>query len=235
GSIENDIEYATIKNATIGVLVEGNQAEVTDKLTIANSQIYNSSAFGILGRATSITAENVVLNNSGQSSVALTAGGDYNFTHCTIANYWNNSFREFPALLVNDFLQREDGSFETNPLTAANFNNCIIYGNDNPEFLLEDLGEVFNFKFNNCLLRFDNSTLEDTQNYMFDNTTFYEGNVFNEDPDFQDPFLNLMRIGENSDAIGIGSDSFIIMNDILGATRMSPPDAGAYNSTIFED
>ncbi|WP_299524026.1 right-handed parallel beta-helix repeat-containing protein [Winogradskyella sp.] len=235
GSMDNTINYATIKNATIGVLSEGNQDATNDKLTITNSQIYNSSAFGILGRATSITAENLVINNSGQSSFAGTFGGKYNFTHCTIANYWNNSFRQFPSLLLNDFIVDENNTVFTNDLTEANFNNCIIYGNDNPEFLLEDEGAVFNYKFNNCLLRFDNTNLSGTGNYMFNDTMFYEGNFFNIDPDFEDPFENLMRIGQDSGANGIGSPDFIISTDILGETRTSPPDAGAYISTTFED
>jgi hypothetical protein len=45
GSLNNTINYATIKNATIGILSEGNQAAVNDKLTITNSQIYNASSF----------------------------------------------------------------------------------------------------------------------------------------------------------------------------------------------
>ncbi len=235
GSMDNTINYATIKNATIGVLSEGDQDAVMDKLTITNSQVYNSSAFGILGRATSITAENIVINNSGQSSFAGTFGGKYNFTHCTIANYWNSSFRQFPSLLLNDFVVDEENTIFTNDLTEANFNNCIIYGNDNPEFLLENEGAVFNFKFNNCLLRFDNNQLEGTGNYVFSDPLFYEGNIFNTDPDFEDPFENLMRIGQDSGANAIGSPDFLIPNDIQGATRLSPPDAGAYNSTIFED
>jgi hypothetical protein len=159
GSVNNTINYATIKNATIGVLSEGNQAAANDKLTISNSQIFNASSFGILGRATSITAENVVINNCGQSSFAGTFGGKYNFTHCTIANYWNNSFRQFPALLLNDFIVDDTNTIFTNPLSEANFNNCIVYGNDNPEFLLENEGDVFNFKFTNCLLRFSSNNL----------------------------------------------------------------------------
>jgi len=235
GSMDNTVNYATIKNATIGILSEGNQNATNDKLSISNSQIYNSSAFGILGRATSITGENLVINNSGQSSFAGTFGGKYNFTHCTIANYWNNSFRQFPSVLLNDFIVDETNTVFTNDLTEANFNNCIIYGNDNPEFLLENEGAVFNFKFTNCLLRFDNNNLEDTPNYEFDNPTFYEGNVFNSDPDFEAPFENLMRIGPNSGANGIGSPAFIIATDLLGETRTSPPDAGAYVNTVFED
>ena len=92
GSTDNVINYATIKNGTIGVLCDGNQQDPT-KLEINNSQVYNQSNFGILGRATSIIAENIVINNIGLSSFAGTVGGNYNVTHSTIANYWTSSFR----------------------------------------------------------------------------------------------------------------------------------------------
>lgn len=235
GSENNTINYATIKNATIGVLSEGDQDAPNDKLTIRNSQIYNVSSFGILGRATSIKAENVVINNAGQSSFAGTFGGKYNFTHCTIANYWNNSFRQFPALLLNDFIVDENNAVFTNSLTEANFNNCIIYGNDNPEFLLENEGEVFNYKFTNCLLRFDNNNLQGNGNYVFDDETFYVDNVFNETPDFENSSNNMMRIGNDSEAIGIGNAAFSVLNDILGSPRSGAIDVGAYNHTTFED
>lgn len=236
GSENNTINYATIKNGTIGILAEGGQSAVNDKLTITNSQIYNFSSFGILGRATSITAENIITNNCGQSSVAATYGGKYNFTHCTIANYWNNSFRDYPALLLNDYVVDEDNTVFTNDLTEANFNNCIIYGNDNPEFTLESAGSVFNYKFNNCLLRFNNDTLAGTELYDFDDDSFYQNNVFNEDPDFEDAFENLMQIGESSGAININTTTFGVDNDILGNSRTSNSiDAGAYIFTSFED
>ena len=238
GSANNTINHTTIKNATIGIIAEGNQDATNDKLTITNSQVYNASSFGILGRATSITAKNVVINNCGQSSFAGTFGGKYNFTHCTIANYWNSSFRQFPALLLNDFVLDENGIPIVNDLTEANFNNCIIYGNDNPEFLLENEGDIFNYKFTNCLLRFDNDNLENTGNYLFDDTDFYVENLFNQDPDFENAFVNLMRIGADSGANGLGSIDFIsdVPNDILGISRNVPePDCGAYENTIFED
>src|SRR5690606_6285301 len=158
GSVENEINFATIKNATVGLLVEGNPDAVVDKLTITNSKLYNHSNFGILGRATSITAENVVINKAGQSSFAATYGGKYNFSHCTIANYWNNSLRVFPSVLLNNYVIDENETIYTNDLVEANFNNCIIYGNYNPEVILEEEnGSVFNFKFTNCLIRFQNT------------------------------------------------------------------------------
>ncbi|BAO77688.1 right-handed parallel beta-helix repeat-containing protein [Winogradskyella sp. PG-2] len=236
GSANNTIEYATIKNATIGILSEGNQAATNDKLTITNSQIYNTSSFGILGRATSITAENTVINNCGQSSFAGTVGGKYNFTHCTIANYWNNSFRQFPAVLLNDYVEDAEGITTLNDLTEASFNNCIIYGNDNPEIFLDDRGPVFSYKFTNCLIRFDDENLEGTGNYVFDNTMFYDGNSFNVDPDFEDGFENLMRIGEDSGANRLAFSLIPSGSDILGVNRDSAePDCGAYESITFED
>ena len=237
GSLNNTINHATIKNATIGVLVEGNDNLPNTKLSITNSQIYNSSAFGLLGRATSITAENLVINNSGQSSFAGTVGGKYNFTHCTIANYWNNSFRQFPSVLLNDFVQTDATTIVTNPLTEANFNNCIIYGNDNTEFILDQQGADFNYKFTNCLIRFNNNALENTSPYDFSNTLFYENNSFNEDPDFKRPFENQLQIGENSGANGIANTLFSsqVPLDLLGTSRTAIPDAGAYESVVFDD
>lgn len=237
GSVNNTFNYATIKNATIGILADGNQNAVSNKLTVTNSQIYNSSAFGILGRATSILGENVVFNTSGQSSFAGTFGGRYNLTHCTIANYWNNSIRQFPALLINDFVLDENNMVTTNPVEEANFTNCIVYGNSRIEFLLENEGEDFNYKFTNCLLQFNSNNLEGTGNYQFEDPIFYEGNVFNEDPAFESPLDdNLLRISDDSGGNGIALPLNPVGTDILGITRSTEPDAGAYESvTAFEE
>ena len=209
-------------------------------MTIRNSKIYNSSNFGILGRSTSITAENVVLNNAGQSAFAGTYGGTYNFIHSTIANYWSHSFRQFPALYLNNFLILEDDTVMTNPLTAANFTNCIIYGNDNPEFLVEhEDGTALNFKFTNCLIRFQdtNNKFGSDPNYNFDNSALYENIVLNKDPDFQDISKNKLYIGQESAAINvIGNNPFSnsVPLDLLNVNRTAMPDLGAYQHISFE-
>ena len=236
GSTNNSINHTTIKNATVGIVSDGNQDDPT-KLVITNSQIYNSSNFGILGRGSSISAENIVLNNSGVSSFAGTYGGNYNFAHSTIANYWSNSFRQFPALLLNNFIVDAENTVYTNPLESANFTNCIIYGNDNPELLLEkEPSEVFNFKFTNSLLYFDDPTdfYSDDQ-YDFTNTEYYENVSFNNDPLFLDPSLNQLNIPLGSPAEGAGVSSGNLNVDITNTPRTSPPDLGAYNAIEFED
>ena len=236
GSTNNRINNATIKNGTVGILSDGNQDDPT-KLTLTNSQIYNSSNFGILGRATSIDAENVVLNNSGFSSFAGTYGGNYNLIHCTIANYWSKSFRQFPALLLNNFIVDSENTVFTNPLETANFTNCIIYGNDNPELLLEKApSDVFNFKFTNSLILFDDPTgFYSESQYDFSNTDHFENVLFNNDPEFLDPYKNQLNIpfGSPAEAAGILSGNLNV--DLTNTPRSSPPDLGAYNATEFED
>lgn len=238
-SVNNVINHATIKNATVAILSDGNANAANTKLTITNSQIYNSSNFGILARNTSITGENLVINNSGQTSLAATVGGKYNFTHCTIANYWDNSFRQFPALLVNNFIQDEDGTTFLSDLTEANFNNCIIYGNDNPEFIIDEVEDdavAFNFKFTNCLVRFnDNNNNFSGDNYDFDNLVNYENVIFNEEPDFRAPYDNDLIIGEESEANNQGNLIFSnqVPTDILGINRTVSPDLGAYQHITF--
>ena len=241
GSVDNSINYATIKNALVGILCDGNPDAVNDKLTITNSQIYNSGSFGILGRNTSIRAENVVLNNAGQSSFAGTLGGTYNVTHSTIANYWNNGFRQFPALLLNNFVLDEENTAIIADLDEANFNNCIIYGNDNPEILLDEIEDeavAFNFKFTNCLIRFeDNNNNFTGPNYNLSDTNHYEGTIFNADPHFKDPGTNQLIIGEESAGINQGNTTFSdqVPYDILNVDRTNTPDLGAYQHIIFPE
>ena len=236
GSTENVINYATIKNGTIGVLSDGNQQDPT-KLEINNSQVYNQSNFGILGRATSIIAENIVINNSGLSSFAGTVGGNYNVTHSTIANYWTSSFRQYPALLLNNFIVDSENTVTTNPLVAANFTNCIIYGNDSPELFLENKNsDDFNFKFTNSLIYFDDPNGNfSSPEYDFSDTTLYENVIFNNNPQFLDPFNNKLNIPFGSPAEGAGIFSGNSTKDITNTTRNSPPDLGPYNAIEFED
>ncbi|WP_299386224.1 hypothetical protein [uncultured Lacinutrix sp.] len=238
-SINNTINHATIKNGTVGILIDGNADTALPKLTITNSQLYNFSNYGILARNTSITAENLVVNNAGQSSVALTQGGKYNFTHSTIANYWNNSFRQFPALLVNNFFVDTNNITNVTVFTEANFNNSIIYGNDNPEFILDEVTDpavTFNFKFTNCLVKFeDSSSSPSGDNYDFNDTTHYENIIRNQEPDFRAPFNNDLLIGNDSAANAEGNTIFSsqVPLDILGVNRTTSSDLGAYQHITF--
>ena len=244
GSSGNIIDNAIIKNNTIGILVDsvGSLAEPTLKLY--NTQIYNTSTFGILGRTANIKGENVVIGNNGMSSLACTIGGTYDFTHSTFANYWNSSIRLFPTLWVNNFLKfnNPDGSEEilTRDLIAANFTNCIIDGNQNIEMILEEeMGAAFNYNFKNSMIKFDdiNGNYSDNPLYDFNDTSHYQDIILNGETDFKNVENNELIIGQNSDAIDKANRnaSLQVPFDILNVNRVSNPDIGAYQHIIFEE
>ena len=233
GSTNNYFNHTIIKNGTIGLLSDGN-ANDSNKLLLENTQLYNHSNFGILARASSVRGENLVINNVGQSSFAGTVGGNYSFTHSTFANYWNNSFRQFPTILLNNFVVDSDNNTMTNPLESATFTNCIIYGSNNNELLLDQAqGADFNFYFDHCLLRYENSATNLGANYDFQNIQLYNSLISNANPLFENPSHNKLRIPNNSPANGVGIVSGLLTQDILGVSRGIMPDLGAYESQDF--
>jgi len=244
GSKDHSINNAIIKNNTIGILMDsiGSLAEPTLKLY--NTQIYNTSSFGILGRTANIIGDNVVIGNNGMSSLACTIGGTYNFTHSTFANYWNRSIRQFPTLWVNNFLEFNNsdgtGSILARDLIEANFTNCIIDGNQNIEMILEqDMGAEFNYNFENCMIKFDdlNGNYSDDPLFDFNDTSHYQDIILNGETDLKNPETNELIIGQNSDAIDKAdrNASLRVPFDILDVNRVSNPDIGAYQHIIFEE
>ncbi|WP_457618260.1 hypothetical protein [Lutibacter sp.] len=241
GSKNHNINYAIIKNASAGIIIDSIGSNSTPTLTIKNTQIYNSSNFGILARETNIKGENLVINNSGQSSLACIIGGTYNFTHSTFVNFWNNSLRQYPTVLINNFFTYTENNtqiIETRDLNAANFTNCIIDGNNNIELVIDKVeGAVFNYYFKNNLLKFDdlNNSYIDITEYNFEDTNYYLDNILNGNPDFKSPIDNDLIIGENSDANQKANTQGTLQapNDILGVLRDIPADIGAYQHIIF--
>lgn len=241
GSKNNEINHAIIKNNVIGILVDSISG--TDPtLKILNAEIYNSSNYGILGRETNIEGNNLVIGNAGQCSLAGTIGGSYNFTHSTFANYWNNSIRSFPAVLINNFFIYEDNTgqeiLETRVLNEVNFTNCIIDGNNNIDFLIDyfDDGTTPNYNISNCLIQFNdiNELYTDFTIMDFEDTSHYQNIILNGNLDFKNLNNSEFIIGENSDAINKASTSIFTL-DLLGIDRTNSPDIGAYQHINIEN
>ena len=230
GSTNHKVNHLTIKNATIGLLIQNNDETTVD---IKNTQIYNCSNYGVLAQTAKINGENMVINNAGQASLACTYGGDYKFTHCTFNNNWNSSSQV--SVLVNNYIL---GAIpEAKPLTAATFNNCIIYGSYlNEMFLNKKSGAAFEYQFNNCLLKFDNTSNQYTNNpeYQFNtDPNHYNNIILNKDPKFLNVSQNKFNIEETSAAFAKGDAAYLIPLDIMGKTRTLPPDLGAYQNKLF--
>jgi len=218
GSLNNEIDYAIIKNGNIGI-----QAEVLPpiayprKLKITNTVIKNMSGMGLFTRFFDIDANNLLVNNCGTYTLALTYGGTYSFKHCTFANYWREDNRKTTSVLINNF----DG---TNSYSLDNlyFGNCILYGDKENEILFEQGGsEPFNYLFEYSLLRTTNAT-SDASHYM--------GVFVNADPGFVDPSKEDYKL--KSDAFSRDKGKISIAQDVPldleGNSRISTPDLGVY-------
>jgi len=218
GSIDNEINYAIIRNGNIGIHAD-TVANNNPTVKISNTIIENMSSIGILGQGANITATNTVIRKCGQYAVACNIGGTYNFTHCTFANYWDYNHRNTPSILLNNYYEGADGNIYVRNLNAANFTNCIIDGNLSTEvsFQEQELG-TFNYTFDHCLIKLDPTISTDN--------THYQNTVINESPEFVNNTESDFHLTESSPAIDAGEITSTL-DDIEGNPRNNA-DIGAY-------
>ena len=226
GSINNEINYAVIRNGFIGLQAETLQEPMGNQLILTNTIIENMSGIGILGRYYAITGINNVVANCGQLGILL-QGGVYDFRQCTFANYFKDGIRQDPNFaMTNYYLDPNDVLYIYN--LDAYFGNNIIYGNKSEEMLIDsDEQGDFNYTFDHCLLK--------TEMNISDEELF-PGSIKNQDPIFADVDNNNLALDSLSPGIDMGSVDVIntsplpaiIDKDILGVSRISSPDMGAY-------
>lgn len=230
GSSDNSINYLTLKNATIGLFVEGDGLLESPTLTIQNAQIYNNASINLWAKTAFINAQNLVLGNSGRTSLYCYLGGKYSFKHCTIANYWSDSFRLGAALEIDNF-----NSNQSADLLQADFINCIIDGNSFLEIALasNELNS-FSYAFKNCALKFrdESNIFNGNPLYDFENTSRYNQILLNKNLNFLNTQENDFRIDSDSEASNKAdiNTALSIPFDILGIDRTTSPSIGAYQT-----
>jgi len=223
-SKNNQINWAIIKDGSIGIQVDTFPNGTTPTLIMSNTKILNMSAACLYGQGSKIRANNCVFANAGQYTTALTIGGNYSFWHCTFANYWNGGTRQTPSILINNWYKDIYKVPHSRSLDSAYFGNCIIYGNLVNELALDSaFGASFNYKFDHCLIRTDQST---------SNGYHYETVYVNSDPSFADVVKNDYKLNASSSAINKGKVSIgaTYSTDLKGDSRTvdAAPDLGAY-------
>ena len=227
------IKYTDIENGIVGIVVDstGNSEYA---LTLENSSINNMGQSSLISRGGSVKAINSSFGNASQESVALTSGGKYQFTHCTLANYWSQTIRNTPCLLLNNIASDKDGNPLEANLVQAEFQNCIIYGKEgNGNTASADEIEIntngasaLNYLFNNCLIE---SKKFNSQSPLFTNT------IFNQSPSFSLPDIGNFILNSDSPAIDTADVNFTVALDINGETRDAKPDIGAYEYFLIEE
>ena len=249
GSTNHEFQHVTIKNATVGLYITGNTNfnNSNPDVQLRNTQIYNCSNMGILSLTGYLSAENTVINNAGQASLACNYGGKYFFNHCTFNNSWPSSQQVAVSISNND--ERFDPISQD--LVQANFHNCIIHGTNSISMLLNSNESAqFNFLFDHCLIRFNNinNRFSNDPLYQFETDALRYSNCliatsFNiNNPQFSDPSNNNFNIDKTESAAIEQSNtifSSLIPFDLNQQPRPTSPatqsDLGAYQGIEFEE
>jgi len=236
GSRGNLFNYTNIKNANIGLQVGTIEDEGFASLELTNSKIENMAYAGLFALKSKIWGYNNVIANCGFYAAALLVGGEYEFSHTTIANYWggySSRARKTASLVLSNTLviDKADGSSVTytGDLTKAYFGNSIIYGNNPVEIELgKNEEKTFNYFFDHCIVQMPDTFNTANRDH---HRNVWKGPEF--DPLFLDPYKEFnYSLDTLSAAKDIGSVDIakLFPMDILNKDRLSDdgPDLGAY-------
>ena len=217
GSINNEINCTTIKDAEIGVRVDSLPINGMPNLIMRRVKIKNMLYSGILGITAVIRGENLLVFNCGQNNCFQTIlGGDYQFSNCTFANYSNTVINhQEPSVYLSNYYAVDNVIYGLAACNAV-FNNCIIWGGLEQEISLDFLGTaVGNATFNSCCIKSD-STLQ--------------GSWFKNDPLFINFSEDDYHLSSGSPCINSGTDITGINIDLDGNSRI----AGSYDIGAYE-
>jgi hypothetical protein len=218
----NQLQYTQIKNSIIGV-----RADSLAALKLDNCVISNVGSSAVIGQHSTISATNCLFHSCGSFVVALTFGGNYDFTYCTMANFEGSD----ESLILTDF-NCYDQFCEVSKINKMNadFQNCIVSGGNADEIAISRRGNVeadFQYNFDHCAFRIE-KLLEADQTPMFLTNTkdcvSIKGidKVFNE-PNMQDFSLDTMSV-----LLGKGVLVPSISIDLIAKQRKVQPDMGCY-------
>jgi len=236
GSHGNVFNYTTIKNANIGLQVGTIENEGYATLELSNTKIENMAYAGLFALKSKISGYNNVIANCGFYAAALLVGGEYEFYHTTIANYWGgytSRARKTASLVLSNALVIEsaDGSkvTHTGDLEKAFFGNSIIYGNNQMEIELgKNEEKAFNYYFDHCIIQVPDTFNTSAKDHY---KNVWKGEEYN--PLFVDPYDDYnYALDTLSAAKDIGNPDYakLFPTDILKKDRLSDdgPDLGAY-------
>ncbi|MCU4163016.1 hypothetical protein [Carboxylicivirga caseinilyticus] len=231
GSGQSSFNNAIIRNGLMGILVDS-VGESESPVEIHNTKIEHISTFGLLAESSVINMSNSVIGNCGNSSVALTVGGEYEFSHCTFATTDYPYGRNGKCVFLNNYYKDDNGNVQIIPLKKANFNNCIIYGSDSVElgtdfeYTEEEIPEAdVKYKFDHTLLKLNAS-------YDISNKNFFDNIITDKEPNFVDAKTYNYQLDTLSPAKDFGREAIAkqFPLDLLNMSRLEDggPDLGAY-------
>ncbi|MGV6860983.1 MAG: choice-of-anchor Q domain-containing protein [Putridiphycobacter sp.] len=213
-----NIDYAVIKNGSVGLQVDTTSSATT--LNLSNTIIDNNDFNNLLINAgANVLVENCVFGKSGGTSVFLFAGGTSNFNNCSFVNYWTGS-RGGPAFALRNWYELENGTIIEKDVNST-IQNSVIYGNSDEEFVIDSIADgtaIFNVNVSDAVIK---------RNEIY-NYSYLTNVIWNTDPLFVDITLNDFHVNTGSPLIDNGNSSTATSSSIDGISRGTSPDIGAY-------
>lgn len=220
-SYDNHLAYADIHGGSFGIRCDSSRTDRT-KLTLESSVIRQVSGNGLELTSCQAVIGNCEISNAGNNCVSL-LGGDYTFTHCTLANYFSWNVRKGAALQICNEWNGTDY-----PLFSAIFRNCIIAGSSTDEIdgrRSKNENTAFNYYFSHSLIH---SVKEENDRII--------NVIWRKDDNFvlMDSRTQAYNFAleEKSEAINLGNkeDADAYPTDRNGRSRLQDkaPDAGCY-------
>ena len=215
GSEDNLLDYTIIENAITGITIGNPDEDILADLTLKHSIIRNSSQMGLAAYSSDVVGENLLIMNSGSSSLFNAAGGFYHYNHCTFVNTPNSFYSSDPTTIFTNHLTLSDQSKISENLYLT-LQNSIIWGsNDNDLLFSNDEQTGWSSSVHHNLIH-SNTALNN-------NFTFFDSLISL----FVDIENYNYELDSGSVAIGLGQNS-PVEDDLLGRKRDDQPDLGAY-------
>ena len=200
--------------------------------TIKNSFIHTFQEYGIYAVASTVTANNLVMNNCGESAIGIFKGGNHSYTHATIANYSGTmgSLNRLGIFATNEW-KNDNGQTEQGALQNVNILNSIVYSDrDNSINFEQTPGQQFQYLIQNSSIKYAGAS---GAGFTFDNNPMNViQSIKNEDPKFVNYFVAQMNLRVKADSPARNKGATVIAAtvpiDIVGVTRTTSPTLGAY-------
>lgn len=229
-SYDNTMEYTDLHSAFNGVLVDSSDVART-KLVLANSTVHNCQGYALYIANSKVAVENCQLSNALNNCLAVD-GGDVTVNNSTLAQFYPFDSNRASAL---------NFSAQKHPLLNFVCRNTLVTGYSADEMMdVKPVSEdedtqvnVFNYQFENCVIRTPEVTDEEELPHFVD-VTFEENE--NADSVYTNHFVKVdgdqqdydFRLAKTSVAIGRANPATATPVDRNGLPRDEHPDVGAF-------
>lgn len=221
----HEVDYAYLRNGQTAFWLDS--CVVTQGgLNIRNTRVENMSSYGVFSNANRVKGENLCFAEA-QASLYLYKGGNYEFVHCTFANYsYHGGYGGSRALFLSDYDHTPTGEVQRFPLERVLFANSTFTGISDQQIRVDLSGRVEEYPqvlFDHCLVYLKPAP---------ENHPWFDSCIWNAKPLFRDAENYNFEVDTAASAlVGKASAAYLsgtCLQDIRGKERRTPPTIGAY-------